>query len=181
MSHDLFEKLLLSDGPMTPAEADRLRRHLAACPACAARYAGWTAVESAFRAAATIEPAPGFVSRVVARGAAEAIGRGRQQAWRLFGWTSVAATALAALLGFLLVQSPAQIPMAFAGLLQQVLRLWIWLRVVSEVVEAFVSNLPAPLTAGALVGFAFLFAGVGIVAALGTFGLIRFSFQGARR
>jgi anti-sigma factor RsiW len=180
MSHERFERLFLSDAPLTPAEAERLRRHLADCPACTEMRARWDAVGATFGSTEMVGPPTGFAARLRARNAAEAVGRGRRQAWRLFGWTSIGATALAAALGLMLLQVPSYLPTVFAGVLQQALRLWLWTRAVGEVTSAFASNVPAPVTAAAVVGGMGLIAVVGLLAALGTFGIIRCSFQGVR-
>jgi hypothetical protein len=50
-----------------------------------------------------------------------------------------------------------------------------------EVTRAFALNLPTPVAAAAVVGCALLAAGIGLTAALGAFGIIRFSFQGVRK
>jgi hypothetical protein len=180
MSHERFERLILSDSPPTPAEAELLRRHLANCPSCTDARARWGAVELAFASTEMVGPPPGFAARLRVRAAAEAASRGRRQAWRLFGWTSIGATVLATALGFMLLQVPSLLPTIFAGVLEQSLRLWLWTRAVGEVTSAFASNIPAPVAAAAVIGCIGLITVAGLLATLGTFGIIRFSFQGVR-
>jgi hypothetical protein len=181
MSHEPFERLIVSEAPLTSAEADRLRRHLAECPSCTAFRVRWAAVAATLGSTEMVRPPRDFAARLNARHAAETVGRGRRQAWRLFGWTSVGATAMAVGLGVMLVQAPSYLPTVFAGVLQQVLRLWLWTRAAGEVTSAFASALPAPVAAAAVVGCMGLIAVVGLFATLGTFGIIRFSFQGVQK
>jgi hypothetical protein len=181
MSHDRFERLILGASPMNPADEEELVHHLAGCRACRELHGRWTSAEATLTSAALAGPPPGFHGRWVARQSAEAAGRGRRQAWRLFGWTSVGAAGVAAILTLAVTQAPGLLPNLFAGALQQALRLWIWVRLAGEVTRAFALNIPTPVAAAAVVGCALLAAGIGLTAALGAFGIIRFSFQGVRK
>ena len=51
----------------------------------------------------------------------------------------------------------------------------------AEVTQAIAASLPAPVAVGAVLAFLGSLAGVGLAAALGSFGIIRFSFQGVRK
>jgi hypothetical protein len=181
MSHERFERLILGASPMNPAEEEGLVRHLAGCRACRELHARWMSAEATLTSAAVAGPRPGFYGRWVARQSADAAGRGRRQAWRLFGWTSVGAAGVAAMLGLAVTRAPGLLPNLFAGALQQALRLWIWARLTGEVTRAFALSLPTPVAAAAVVGCALLVAGIGLAATLGAFGIIRFSFQGVRQ
>lgn len=181
MNHERFERLLLADAPLTSGEQEELRLHVAGCQACTALGARWSRVESVLTAGRMVGPQPGFVGRWTARDTAEANTRQRRQAWRLFGGTSIAASSLAALLALAAWQSADSLPVLFADGLQQALRLWIWIRLVAEVTQAIAASLPAPVAVGAVLAFFGSLAGVGLAAALGSFGIIRFSFQGVRK
>jgi hypothetical protein len=181
VNHDRFERLLFADAPLTSGEQAELRLHLAGCQACTALRARWSARESALTAGLTLGPEPGFAARWTARQAAESDRRERQHAWRFFGGTSVAATSLVALLALALWQAASSLPLFFADVLQQGLRAWIWIRLVGEVTHAVATSVPTPVAAGAVLVALGLLAGAGLAAALGSFGLIRFSFQGVRK
>jgi hypothetical protein len=181
VNHDRFERLLLADAPLTSSEEEELHLHLAGCQACSALRARWSRLESSLTAGLMLGPQPGFVGRWAARQAAESDQRERQQAWRLFGGTSVAASSLVALLALVVWQSTGSLPVFFADVLQQGLHAWIWIRLVGEVTHAVATSVPTPVAAGAVLVSLGILAGAGLAAALGSFGLIRFSFQGVRK
>jgi hypothetical protein len=181
MNHRRYEELLLADLPLTSLEQEDLRLHLENCADCAALRAGWSQVTSAFAARQMVAPSPDFVSRWSARLAAEAEERVRRQAWRLFAFTSVATTGLAVVLAVYLWLAGGSIPNLFADLLQQALRLWIWARMAGELTRAIATSLPTPVAAGVVVGSGVLVAAAGVMAALGSATVIRFSFQGGRK
>ena len=178
MNHERFERLVLADAPLTSAEQEELRRHLPDCPTCTALRARWSHGESVLLTGLMLGPQPGFAGRWAARDAAEASRREQRQAWRLFGGTSMAASSLAALVAW---QAAASLPMLFADVLQHGLRWWIWARLAGEVTRAIASSLPTPAAAGAVLGVLGLLAGAGLLSILGSFSIIRFSFQGVRR
>lgn len=180
MNHERFERLILADRPLTPAEIDDVRSHAAGCRPCAELQSGWMRAEAVLSTASAVAPQPGFVARWARRRAAESKrGEGRE-AWRLFGGTTLAAAMLTALLGLITWQSLGSIPALMAGVLEQGLRMWLWARVVGELTRALASALPVPVTAGAFLGFTVLVAGLGLTSALVSVGIVRFSFQGVR-
>jgi len=181
MNHERFERLLLGDTPLTSLEREELRRHLADCQACTALSGRWAHVESVLTSGLMLGPQPGFLGRWVAGDAAEASRRERRQAWSLFGVTSIAASSLAALLALVVWLGAGSLPAAFADVFQQGLRLWIWARLVGEVTRAITTSLPTLAAAAAALAVLGLFTAAGLLAALGSFSLIRFSFQGVRR
>jgi len=178
MNHERFERLVLADAPLTSAEQEELGRHLPACPTCTALRARWSRRESVLLAGLMIGPQAGFAGRWAARDAAWASHRERRQAWLLFGGTSMAASSLAVLVAW---QTAVSLPVLFADVLQQGLRWWIWARLAGEVTRAIASSLPTPAAAGAVLAVLGLLAGAGLVSILGSFSIIRFSFQGVRR
>ena len=178
MKHGRYEGLLLDDRPLAFSEQEELGRHLSGCAQCAELSAGWSRAEGSLGTGRLVAPRPGFLSRWSARQAVVAEARARRQAWRLFAWASVGATALA---GFLAALAVPSFPILFANILQQALRWWIWARMAGEFTQAITTSLPAPITAGAIVVFVWLIAGAGLVGALGSAGVIRFSYQGARK
>jgi hypothetical protein len=181
MNHERFERLLLADSPLSAAEQEELARHLDDCPACSALSARWPQVESSLAMGLMFGPRPGFAERWASRRDAQAAVRERRQTWRLFGGTSIAASSLAALLGLAVWQATGSLPTLFADVLQQGLRLWIWARLLGGFTQAIATSLPTPVAAGAVVSTIGLIAGAGLVAALGSFSIIRFSFRGVRK
>ena len=178
MNHERFERLVLADAPLTSSEQEELRRHLPGCPTCSALRARWSRQESVLLTGLMIGPQAGFAGRWAARDAAQASHRERRQAWLLFGGTSIAASSLAVLVAW---QAAASLPVLFADVLQQGLRWWIWARLAGEVTQAIASSLPTPAAAGAVLVALGLLAGAGLLSILGSFSIIRFSFQGVRR
>jgi hypothetical protein len=181
MNHKRFEGLILADRQLTPAEADALQSHLTECRLCAELQSRWTRTEQVLLASTAVGPRPGFGARWSRLQAGQVTRRAGREAWRLFGWTTVAATILTAVLGLAAWQSLGSIPALMAGMLEQGLRLWLWARAAGEVVGALASALPAPVSAGAVVAFLMLLAAVALTSAVASFGIIRFSFQGARK
>ena len=181
MNHERFERLILSDRPLTPAEAEALHAHAGECRACAELQARWLQAEAALTSGSMLAPRPGFTDRWAGRRAAQSIRREARQAWRLFGGATLSAMLLAALLGWLTWQGLGSIPAVLAGILEQGLRLWLWARVAGEVTQALAVTLPIPVTAGVFFAAALLVAGLGLTSALVSAGIIRFSFQGARK
>jgi hypothetical protein len=178
MTHAPFEDLLLADRPLTAPEREALDAHLATCASCAALRDGWSRAAATLEAVVVTAPRPGFQARWAARHAAEREARQARQPWRIFGVAGVGATALTGVLAIFALDA---LPLLFSNALQQVLRWWIWARMVGGLGEALATALPAPLTAGALVVSAGLIAGAGVTAALGSAAMIRFAFQGVRR
>jgi anti-sigma factor (TIGR02949 family) len=90
---DLLEPYL--DGDLPPDEADRVRRHLDGCPACAAELALAARIQSELRALPQPDCPPAVLERVRAAGRGEVVpfpGRERAPRWRI-----AAAAALVAL------------------------------------------------------------------------------------
>jgi anti-sigma factor (TIGR02949 family) len=90
---DLLEPYL--DGDLPPDEADRVRRHLEACPACAAELALAARIQGELRALPQPDCPPAVLERVRAAGRGEVVpfpGRERAPRWRI-----AAAAALVAL------------------------------------------------------------------------------------
>ncbi|MFL6232980.1 MAG: anti-sigma factor [Thermoanaerobaculia bacterium] len=90
---DLLEPYL--DGDLPPGEADRVRRHLDACPACAAELALAARIQRELRALPQPDCPPEVIERVRAAGRGEVVpfpGRDRAPRWRI-----AAAAALVAL------------------------------------------------------------------------------------
>lgn len=90
---DLLEPYL--DGDLPPDEADRVRRHLDACPACAAELALAARIQSELRALPQPDCPPEVIERVRRAGRGEVVpfpSRERAPRWRI-----AAAAALVAL------------------------------------------------------------------------------------
>jgi hypothetical protein len=180
MNHERFERLIL-EGPQVEGDTADLLRHLAGCRSCRELQARWSAVEARLNASPQEQPQPAFAARWASRHAAAETGRRRSQAWRLFGAVSLGAALLAFGLTWGLAADPGFLANVFAGALKQGIEVWLWARLAGEFTRVFASSLPAPLAAAAALGYVLLVAGAGLAAAFGTFGIIRFSFQGARR
>lgn len=90
---DLLEPYL--DGDLPPGEMDRVRRHLEACPACAAELALAARIQSELRALPQPDCPPEVIERVRRAGRGEVISfPSRERAPR---WRTAAAAALVAL------------------------------------------------------------------------------------
>jgi hypothetical protein len=174
MNHEPFERLLLGDAPLTLHEQEELRRHLVDCQACSALSRRWGRIESVLASSRMLGPQPGFVSRFVAGDQAAGIRRERRQAWRLFGATSMAASTLAALLAFALWQGSGNLPVIVADVFQQGLRWWIWADRRSRSAVASSHRLRRDRRRLRRLWVA---CRVGPIRILGSFGVIRFSFQ----
>src|SRR5436309_2048887 len=81
---DLLEPYL--DGDLPPGEADRVRRHLEACPACAAERALAARIQSELRALPQPDCPPEVIERVRRAGRGEVVpfpSRERAPRWRI--------------------------------------------------------------------------------------------------
>jgi len=119
---------LALDKETTPAQATDLRRHLDACPECAALWQEWQVIDARLARAPMLAAPDGFAAGVQARLAAAAQRR-RQSYWLgsglLIAW-GVALAALLALVGMAVwwgLQHPLEVSVTFAILLSNLSRL----------------------------------------------------------
>ncbi|HEX9796649.1 MAG TPA: hypothetical protein VGA52_06620 [Anaerolineales bacterium] len=95
MKHLPFSEWIVSDEPLTEAQATELAHHLAGCPQCGRQQQAWAEVQLLLtRSTAAVAPA-GFSARFVGRLAARRRVRHQRQIWVTFGAILAGSVALA--------------------------------------------------------------------------------------
>jgi predicted anti-sigma-YlaC factor YlaD len=164
MSHQPFERWLLSGEELAAEETLAVQGHLAVCPACRALAAAWAEVEGDLRMAPMARPTPGFTRRWQAR-RAQAEGKAQaRQAWLALAMALGGAGALLAVLGVGLMGSFGQLA---ARALQTAAGWAADIRLVTDLFRAFAQGLPQPLSlvSGAGLGGVLALTLVGLAAA----------------
>ncbi len=122
--HTYFTELmsLALDHEADVEQLRALKTHLEICPACAATWARWQALDVRFRAAPMLAPPPDLAARVMARLAAHDSRRRSWGGWLglLVAWGAIACTGLLTLIACAWwgIMYPVQASMALAAIAQ---------------------------------------------------------------
>lgn len=178
MKHQPFEDWLLSGEPLAPAAQSSLSAHLEACEACRRLREGLGRVDALLQGAAMARPGPDFRIRWSARLEGDPMRRKWNHGWRLLAAAMVGSAVLCATLGAAYLVAGGSLAVIFASILQQAIRLALWLRVAGEIGRALVWNLPFVTLSGYALFLTALMTATGLLVVAWSATFRRFSMKG---